>query len=324
MSTILLPKTQHLVVFQEVIRSGSIGSAAKELGLTQPAVSKIINDIEDYFGVELVVRKNTGVTLTPAGQLLLSRSESITREMKNMVNEISGMSSEAVVEVSFGFPSLIGFTFMSGMINKFKEVFPKAQVSMYEAQLSSFLPAIRDGRLDFAIGTLSAEMKLQDLHVEPLFESEFVLVASKSRTCTGTTTLESLKNEQWVLPQTNMGYYSELLTTLQRNGISIENIVKTDSVVTIYNLVLNADFLTCYNLVLNADFLTVIPCDMTSPFGSNQFITIPVEETLPVAQYAAVWSKNYRIKKAASVLVELAKEYSSYNGCRRRQLIEVD
>ncbi len=82
MSTILLPKTQHLVVFQEVIRSGSIGSAAKELGLTQPAVSKIINDIEDYFGVELVVRKNTGVTLTPAGQLLLSRSESITREMK--------------------------------------------------------------------------------------------------------------------------------------------------------------------------------------------------------------------------------------------------
>ena len=102
MSTILLPKTQHLVVFQEVIRSGSIGSAAKELGLTQPAVSKIINDIEDYFGVELVVRKNTGVTLTPAGQLLLSRSESITREMKNMVNEISGMSSEAVVEVSFG------------------------------------------------------------------------------------------------------------------------------------------------------------------------------------------------------------------------------
>ena len=155
-------------------------------------------------------------------------------------------------------------------------------------------------------------MKLQDLHVEPLFESEFVLVANKSRTCTGTTTLESLQNEQWVLPQTNMGYYSELLTTLQRNGISIENIVKTDSVVTIYNL------------VLNADFLTVIPCDMAAPFGSNQFITLPVEESLPIARYAAIWSKNYRIKKAASVLVELAKEYSSYKGCRRKQLIEIN
>lgn len=36
MNTITLPKTQHLVVFQEVIRSGSIGSAAKELGLINP------------------------------------------------------------------------------------------------------------------------------------------------------------------------------------------------------------------------------------------------------------------------------------------------
>ncbi|HGY3717671.1 transcriptional regulator TdcA [Citrobacter sp. Res13-Sevr-PEB04-36] len=312
MNTISLPKTQHLVVFQEVIRSGSIGSAAKELGLTQPAVSKIINDVEAYFGIELVVRKNTGVTLTQAGQVMLSWSESITREMKNMVDEMNSMTSNAVVDVSFGFPSLIAFTIMSGMIKKFKEVFPKAQVSMYEAQLSSFLPAIRDGRLDFAIGTLSDEMKLQDLHVEPLFESEFILVASKSRTRTGITTLSALKNEQWVLPQTNMGYYSELLTTLQKNGISSENIVNTDSVVTIYNL------------VLNADFLTVIPCDMTTPFGSNQFITIPVEEALPVARYAAVWSKNYRIKKAASILVELAKEYSSYNCQRRKQLIEVD
>lgn len=312
MNTIPLPKTQHLVVFQEVIRSGSIGSAAKELGLTQPAVSKIINDIEAYFGTELVVRKNTGVTLTNTGQVLLSWSESITREMKNMVNEMHSMTCNTVVDVSFGFPSLIGFTFMSDMIHKFKKVFPKAQVSMYEAQLSSFLPAIRDGRLDFAIGTLSDEMKLHDLHVEPLFESEFVLVASKSRTCIGTTTLASLQNEQWVLPQTNMGYYSELLTTLQRSGINSENIVKTDSVVTIYNL------------VLNADFLTVIPCDMTTPFGSSQFITIPITEALPVARYAAIWSKNYRIKNAASVLVELAKEYSASGGCRKRQLIEVE
>ncbi|WP_213704408.1 LysR family transcriptional regulator, partial [Klebsiella aerogenes] len=118
------------------------------LGLTQPAVSKTINDIEDYFGTELIVRKNTGVTLTEAGQVLLSWSESITREMKNMVNEMNSMTCSTVVDVSFGFPSLIGFTFMSDMIHKFKKLFPKAQVSMYEAQLSSFLPAIRDGRLD--------------------------------------------------------------------------------------------------------------------------------------------------------------------------------
>ncbi|CAH6660517.1 transcriptional regulator TdcA [Pseudocitrobacter vendiensis] len=302
MDNVLLPKTQQLVVFQEVIRSGSFGSAAKQLGLTQPAVSKIINDIESNFGIELMVRKNTGVTLTSAGQVLLSYSESITREMKNMVNEMNSLSCNSVVDVSFGYPSLIGFTFLPEMIKTFKTVFPAAQVTMFEAQLSSFLPALRDGRLDFAIGTLSDEMQLQDLQVEPLFESEFVVVASKSRTYTSTVTLESLSNAQWVLPQTDMGYYKELLTTLHLHHISTENIVKTDSVVTIYNL------------VLNAGFLTVIPRDMIAPFGSKQFITLKVEDVLPVARYAAVWSKNYRIKKSASVLVDLAKEYSSKAG----------
>lgn len=311
MNTFSLPKTQHLVVFQEVIRSGSIGAGAKALGLTQPAVSKIIGDMESYFGSELIVRRNTGVSLTEAGQVFLNWSEAITREMKNMVNEMNDLTNSAVVDVSFGFPSLVGFTFMSEMVHQFKMTFPKARVSMYEAQLSAFLPAIRDGRLDFAIGTLSDEMKLQDLHVEPLFESEFVLVANRARIGNGTVRLASLQHEQWVLPETNMGYYSELLTTLQRSGIRRENIVNTDSVVTIYNL------------VLNADFLTVIPCDMTTPFGSSQFVTIPIKEALPVARYAAVWSKNYRLKTAAASLVEMAKHYSSGQGNRHWQPLQI-
>lgn len=145
MNTFSLPKTQHLVVFQEVIRSGSIGAGAKALGLTQPAVSKIIGDMESYFGSELIVRRNTGVSLTEAGQVFLNWSEAITREMKNMVNEMNALTNSAVVDVSFGFPSLVGFTFMSEMVHQFKMTFPKARVSMYEAQLSAFLPAIRDG-----------------------------------------------------------------------------------------------------------------------------------------------------------------------------------
>ncbi len=56
-------------------------------------------------------------------------------------------------------------------------------------------------------------MKLQDLHVEPLFESEFVLVANRARIGNGTVRPALLQHEQWVLPETNMGYYSELLTT---------------------------------------------------------------------------------------------------------------
>lgn len=136
MNTFSLPKTQHLVVFSDPQRVNR--GRTKALGLTQPAVSKIIGDMESYFGSELIVRRNTGVSLTEAGQVFLNWSEAITREMKNMVNEMNALTNSAVVDVSFGFPSLVGFTFMSEMVHQFKMTFPKARVSMYEAQLSAF------------------------------------------------------------------------------------------------------------------------------------------------------------------------------------------
>ena len=64
MNTIILPKTQHLVVFQEVIKSGSIGSAARQLGLTQPAVSHALTRLRLLLRDPLFVRAGGGVQPT--------------------------------------------------------------------------------------------------------------------------------------------------------------------------------------------------------------------------------------------------------------------
>ncbi len=136
-------------------------------------------------------------------------------------------------------------------------------------------------------------------------ESEFVLVASKSRTCTAPTTLASLTHEQWVMPQTDMGYYKNL-TTLQDNTSVLKTSRQTDSVVTIYNL------------VLNADYLTVIPRDDCAVRFRPVYCAASGEDELPVARYAAVWSKITELKKSASVLAELAKQYASLTSERRR------
>ncbi len=211
------------MVFREVIRSESIGAGAKALGLTQPAVSKIIGDMESYFGSELTRPAKYRRLASPRPGRYFNWSEAITREMKNMVNEMNALTNSAVVDVSFGFLRWSGLPLCRRWCISLNDLPEGAGIDAAKRSSPLFYRRSATGVSDFAIGTLSDEMKLQDLYVEPLFESEFVLVANRARIGNGTVRLASPSMSR-VPPETNMGYYSELLATLQRSAASAAKI----------------------------------------------------------------------------------------------------
>ena len=288
-----LPKTQHLIIFQEVVRCGGIRAAARSLGLTQPSITKTINDLESTLGVELFVRNNVGIEITDAGQLFLTHSRYIIKGLSRSVSELKRIFDNKSVEVSFGFSSLISFTTLPKIVNQFRIKYPDANLVMQEAQLSTLLPALREGRLDFAIGTISPDMPIQDLNIIPLFESEFVYVTSKNTPFSTCEDLRLLKDTRWILPETDMGYYNDLYCWLGVNGFNLDKVIRTDSVVTIYNL------------VAYSGFITVLSSLMAAPFGANDFSTIPIKDKLPKAKYALVWYKNAYHNPAVTDLINV-------------------
>jgi molybdate transport repressor ModE-like protein len=66
--------------FLRVAELGSINRAAKELGLSQPALSRSLSQLEQDLGQQLVVRCRTGITITEAGSILASRGLALLRE----------------------------------------------------------------------------------------------------------------------------------------------------------------------------------------------------------------------------------------------------
>ena len=70
-------KFYQLMVFDQVLQSGSLLRAAQALSLTQPAVTKIIHELESYFDAPLLVRGNRGVRATALGELVARRSKSL-------------------------------------------------------------------------------------------------------------------------------------------------------------------------------------------------------------------------------------------------------
>lgn len=81
-------KFYQLVVFDQVVQSGSRLRAAQILNMTQPAVTKVIHEIESYFTAPLLVRSNRGVRLTELGEVVLRRARAMLAELRALTDEV--------------------------------------------------------------------------------------------------------------------------------------------------------------------------------------------------------------------------------------------
>src|SRR6516164_4250045 len=122
-------RLRDLHAFFTVVRSGSMAKAAKQLGVSQPAVSKVIGDLEHALGVRLLERSSQGVAPTAYGTTLLKRGLAAFDELKQGIRDIEFLADPGTGEVKVGCPVGIGNTLMLQRIGPFMKKFPR--VSLY-------------------------------------------------------------------------------------------------------------------------------------------------------------------------------------------------
>ena len=76
---------RHLHTFREVARLGSVSAAARAVHISQPAVTQAIAGLERYFGSPLLLRRSTGVSLTSAGEICLTRIERSMGQLREAI-----------------------------------------------------------------------------------------------------------------------------------------------------------------------------------------------------------------------------------------------
>ncbi len=290
-----LPKLRQLQAFHEIIRCGSIRSAAKAIGKTQPALTHTIRELEKNLGVALLIRGTRGIVLTESGKAFAARTRFILEEMQRAQDELRQLNAHTQGKISFGYSSLIAFTILPKIIDHFKRRRPLAGVMCKEGQLSTLLPHLREGRMDFAIGSMSSDVPLSEFIEEPLFNAPFCVLARRGHPLASSTSLLQLQQAQWILPETNMGYYKLVETCLW----PMENApLRTDSVVSIFNM------------LLYGDYLSVIARAMARPFGLEQpFCLLPLVEPLPVATYSLIYPRRVPLTETARLMIDIIRDH---------------
>ena len=145
-------RLQELAVFVRAAESGSFSRAARELGLSQPSVSRIIGELEARLGVTLLLRTTRRITVTDAGALFLDRAREILADIEDAEDAARGVDSLRGT-IRLALPVLYGTREIIPRLPNFLGQHPLLQVEM----------AVVDARQDLVAEGADVAIRLGEL-----------------------------------------------------------------------------------------------------------------------------------------------------------------
>ncbi len=164
-------------VFLSVARHLSFSKAAKELSLTQPAVSFQIRHLEEQFKARLFVRYPNRIELTPVGELLHKELAHIHQESQRVMEKVMQKLGQSWGTLVIGASTTIGNFFLPPVVAKFKRGHANVAVKLLVDNTDQVLTYLADGLLDFAI--VEGPVKSKHWIIEEAFIDELVVIAPK-------------------------------------------------------------------------------------------------------------------------------------------------
>ncbi len=140
---------RQLKHFLAVGEAGSITAAARNLRLTQPALSRQIKALEEELDTALLERGAHSITLTPAGEVLVAEARKLVRFSETMIEKVKSTAAGEPLRVGYS-PSLAG-EFLSIAIERFSQFHPRVRVSLYDWSSAEMRTGLANGKLDLIV-----------------------------------------------------------------------------------------------------------------------------------------------------------------------------
>lgn len=168
---------KHAQYVLTVLRVGSMTEAAKQLYISQPALSQTIRQAEEQLGTPIFNRDTTPLSLTYAGQMYVKAAREVMSDT-NLLNEIEEIKKESHGRMRLGFSVQRGMQLLPLVIPEFTKRYPYVRIELHEHGSDTLEQLLLEGVCDLALITTSA--KRRELHYELLENEEIVLMADKN------------------------------------------------------------------------------------------------------------------------------------------------
>lgn len=140
-----------LKYFLAVAEVGSITKAANSMHLTQPTLSRQLQDLENELGQKLFIRGNHSISLTPEGIVLRKRAEEIIELVEKTENEFSFIKDEVAGDVFIGAGETKTIKLVADIMKKLQNTYPKIKYHIVSGDSEDLSEKLDKGILDFCI-----------------------------------------------------------------------------------------------------------------------------------------------------------------------------
>lgn len=286
-------RLNQLLYFVRTVESGSANAAARELSVSQPAVSAAIRDLEEELGVPLFRRVRQQLVLTETGLVFYQRIAPLLTELQLAVQEVQH-SDSARTSIRLCLPPMIGMFLVPRILGEFSARHPDYKVLIRETVTDNIQKLLLEDQADLGliIGESPYNVGLEQaafLHTRyALFVGSGHPLASRR-----SITLRELAGEPMVVFDQGLYINSLLEKSFRQEGIQPNILLKTNQINTIKDLVRRSEAVTFLirEVVEEQDSLIEIPTDISSA------ITI-----------TAVWKKGRRLSPAALRLLKFLQK----------------
>jgi DNA-binding transcriptional LysR family regulator len=234
----------RLKVFFTVANRLSFTKAATELFITQPAVSKHIQELEEEYKIKVFDRNGTRISLTPAGKLLLKHSINIFEIYREIDFDMSSLINQQLGTLRLGASTTISQYIIPPLLARFHQKRKGIKVNLRNGNTEQIENALLNKEIE--IGIVEGQSKNKSIRYNPFLKDELVLVcnienplASKEEI-----TIEDLKNMQFVMREQGSGTLEVIRHALKALEIKLSQLdieMQLGSTESIKSYLMNSD-----------------------------------------------------------------------------------
>jgi DNA-binding transcriptional LysR family regulator len=217
-------RLRDLDTFMAVVSAGGMRRAAGQLHLSQPAVSKAIAELESELGVPLLERGRQGVAVTPFGQALAARTQTMFDALDQGMRDVEHLADPDAGEVNIACPEVYNAGLVATAMEHMSRRYPRVRFGVDSGDAPVLISQFLLGRVsDVVIARPYGPLVDPAIRAEPLLHERLQVVVHRDSPWAKRrkVTLAELAGERWILSRNEANGNSPVIEAFRREGMPL-------------------------------------------------------------------------------------------------------